>query len=358
MLRNMPVRRSTAALERERKSDSRRTILIALAANVLIAAAKLVAGLMTGSTALLAESAHSAADSINEILLGISLRRARRPADATHPFGHGRERFLWAFMAAIASFLIGGCLSIGMAIRELRVSEAERHALVGWIVLAISFGADGISWLQSMRQARDEARKRGRSVWQHLRHSSEPLLRAIVVEDSAALVGLLLAAAGLLFSHLAGNNRPDAFASLLIGILLALTAFGLARPLADLLIGRSLPPSQIEELHKILAEARAIDEVVSLQAVYIGPEEAIIGAKVHPAANLTIEELAQAMDALDVAIRKAFPVIADVFLDLTMYRGSSPEPAADGASDGPTLAGDEASSTQESPPQGTRQGEP
>src|SRR5450755_3443192 len=104
MLRNMPARRSRAALRTEQKSDSRRTLLIALAANIFIAVAKLIAGLMTGSTAMLAESAHSAADSINEVLLGISLHRARRPADDTHPFGHGRERFLWAFMAAIASF--------------------------------------------------------------------------------------------------------------------------------------------------------------------------------------------------------------------------------------------------------------
>ena len=327
MLRNVPARRSRAALRREGRSDSRRTLLIALVSNVVIAVAKLIAGLMTGSTAMLAESAHSAADSINEVLLGISLHRARRPADETHPFGHGRERFLWAFVAAIASFLIGGCISIAMAIRELRESHVPKHMLVAWIVLAISFAADGISWLQSMRQARSEARERGRSVWRHLRYSSEPLLRAVVVEDSAALIGLILAAAGLLLGQMAGNNRPDGVASLLIGILLALTAFGLARPLADFLIGRSLPSDQMAQVHAILTAAPAIEEVVSLQAVYIGPEEGIIGAKVHPAANLTIEELAQAMDELDVAIRKAFPLVADVFLDLTMYRKSSPEPA-------------------------------
>jgi cation diffusion facilitator family transporter len=325
MLRNIPVRRSRAALQTERKSESRRTILIALGANVLIAAAKLIAGLMTGSTAMLAESAHSAADSVNEILLGISLHRARRPADDTHPFGHGRERFLWAFMAAIASFLIGGCLSIGLAIRELRGSEPTKHALVAWIVLGVSFAADGISWLQSMRQARREARERATSVWRHLRYSSEPLLRAVVVEDSAALVGLLLAATGLLLSQMTGHNRPDAVASLLIGILLAVTAFGLARPLADFLIGRSLPAGQLEKLHAILSAAPAIDEVISIQAVYVGPEEAIMAAKVHPAGNLTIDELTRAMDELDRAIRKAFPTVADVFLDLTMARKMGPE---------------------------------
>jgi cation diffusion facilitator family transporter len=327
MLRNMPARRSSAALRTEQKSDSRRTLLIALAANIFIAVAKLIAGLMTGSTAMLAESAHSAADSINEVLLGISLHRARRPADDTHPFGHGRERFLWAFMAAIASFLIGGCLSIGMAILELRANHATGHTLVAWIVLAIAFAADGLSWLQGVRQARTEARERGTSVWNHLRYSSEPLLRAVVVEDSAALIGLVLAAGGLLLGQVTGNNRPDGVAALLIGILLALTAFGLARPLADFLIGRSLPASQVDKLYAILSAASAIDEVISIQAVYTGPEEAIIAAKVHPSPNLTIQEVTRSMDELDVAIRKAFPVVADVFLDLTMYRKSSPEPA-------------------------------
>jgi cation diffusion facilitator family transporter len=327
MLRNMPVRRSRAALRTERKSDNRRTLLIALGANLLIAAAKLIAGVMSGSTAMLAESAHSAADSINEVLLGISLHRAGRPADEDHPFGHGRERFLWAFMAAITSFLVGGCLSIGLAIREFRRAEVEKSTLVAWIVLGVSFAADGLSWLQSVRQARGEAQRDGRSVWRHLRYSSEPLVRAVVVEDSAALVGLLIAAAGLLLSQVTGSNRPDAVASLLIGVLLAVTAFGLARPLADFLIGRSLPASQLQKVYEILSAAPAVDEVVSLQAVYTGPEEVVIAAKIHPAPNLTIDEVTRAMDELDVAIRAAFAVVADVFLDLTTYRRETPSPS-------------------------------
>jgi hypothetical protein len=119
------------------------------------------------------------------VFLGISLRRARRGPDATHPLGHGRERFLWALMAAIASFLIGGCFSVVMAIREFGSRESLGNALAAWIVLAVSFAADGASSLQSLTQARREARERGRSVWSHLVRSSEPLVRAIVVEDTA-----------------------------------------------------------------------------------------------------------------------------------------------------------------------------
>src|SRR5437016_2177063 len=156
-----PHRRSRAALQKIGSRESVRTIVIALVANIVIAAAKLVSGLISGSTAMLAEAAHSLADASNEVLLGISLRRAEKPADDLHPLGHGRERFLWSFLAAIASFLIGGCFSIGIAIRQLALGTVTEKQTAAWIVLAIAFVADGTSWVQSMRQARSEAKERG-----------------------------------------------------------------------------------------------------------------------------------------------------------------------------------------------------
>src|SRR5258707_945808 len=150
-----PHRRSRAALQKIESSDSARTIVFALVANVVIAIAKLISGLMSGSTALLAEAAHSLADASNEVLLGISLRRAAVPADDRHPLGHGRERFLWAFMAAVASFLIGGCFSVAIAIRQLAHGEPMGNTTAAWIVLAVAFAGDGISFAQSLRQARN-----------------------------------------------------------------------------------------------------------------------------------------------------------------------------------------------------------
>src|SRR5437763_16915824 len=140
-----PHRRSRAALQKIASKESARTIVIALAANVVIAVAKLISGLISGSTALLAESAHSLADASNEVLLGISLRRAARPADDVHPLGHGRERFLWAFLAAIASFLVGGCFSVAIAIRQLAHGVMTGSPTTASIVLAVAFVADGIS---------------------------------------------------------------------------------------------------------------------------------------------------------------------------------------------------------------------
>ena len=316
-MRNLSQRRSATALRRIAEGESTRTVVIAFLANLVIAIAKLIAGLASQSTGMLAESAHSGADAINEVFLAIGLYRHGIPADEAHPGGHGRERFLWAFMAAISSFLIGGCLSIALAIGELR----ERHAIAGgfgaWIVLAISFVADGASWLQSVRQAKVQAKEYGVSVWRYIRISSDPVVRAVAFEDSAALIGLLLAAAGLLFSKIFGTNVPDSLASLLIGLLLAVTAFALARPLADFLVGRSLPAELFEKLKAMIIEDSAIEELLTLRATYSGPEEVIVVGKACPSQKLSVEQFTQAMDDLDRRIRSALPIVADVFIDVT-----------------------------------------
>ncbi len=309
--------RSRAALENLERGESIRTIVIALVANVVIAIAKLIAGLTSGSTGMLAESAHSFADTLNEILLAWSLRRARKPPDRRHPLGHGREQFLWALMAAIASFIVGGCFSVAMAIYRLVHGGETEHSVAAWIVLAVSFVAEGTSLAQSVRQARADAREHGHRFWPHLLHSSDPIVRAIVIEDTAAMAGLVLAAGGLLVSSQMGTSTADSIASLLIGVLLAITAFGLARPLADFLIGRSIAPEYLESLRAIVQSSRAVEEVLSMQAVYIGPREVIVAAKIRPVSGLGAEEVANAMDELDASLRGASPLVADVYLDLT-----------------------------------------
>ncbi len=314
----LPPRRSAIALRRDQEGESPRTILIALLANLAIGVAKLLAGLASGSTALIAEAAHSAADCVNEVFLAIGLYRARQPPDEVHPFGHARERFLWAFMAAIASFLLGGCLSIGIAIREL---ESREHPVLAgaapWIVLLVAFLADGSSWLQAMKQARRQAKDYGLTTGRYLVRASDPVVRAVLVEDSAALIGLVFAAVGLLLSRLTGSNRPDSIASLLIGVLLAVTAFFLARPFADFLVGRSIAAPQLERLRAVVEADPAIEELLVLQAIYSGPEEVVVLAKARPSPKLGIDELARAMDDLDRKIRQALPFVADVFIDVT-----------------------------------------
>src|SRR5262245_1941632 len=317
-LRILPRRRSAMALRRAAEGESPRTIVIALLANLVIGVAKLIAGLVSGSSAMIAEAAHSGADCVNEIFLALGLYRARRPADELHPFGHARERFLWAFMAAIASFLIGGCLSMAIAVRELEARNrvAGGH-LAPWIVLAVSFAADGSSWLQGLRQARRQAKDYGLSVWRYVNRASDPVVRAVLLEDSAALIGLVIAASGLLLTRITGSSVPDSLASLFIGVLLACTAFALARPFADFLVGRSIPLDLFEKLGAILDGDAALYRMLLLQAFYLAPEEVVVLAKVRPARGLSIPDLTRAMDELDGRVRQELPFVAEVFVDVT-----------------------------------------
>ena len=316
--------RSERALQRAREGESTRTIVVALLANVAIGVAKLIAGIASRSGALIAEAAHSGADCVNELFLAIGLYRASQPPDQAHPLGHARERFLWAFMAAITSFLIGGCLSIAIAIARLRTHHSLESTFWPWLVLAVSFVADGTSWVQALKQARLQAKDYGISVTRYLGRASDPVVRAVLVEDSAALIGLTLAAAGLGVSQILGTGTADSVASLLIGVLLTVTAFALARPFAEFLVGRSIPQEHLERLRRILEEDAAVEEVLALRAMYAGPEEAIVVAKVRPSRKLDIERLGRAMDALDGRIRGALPYVADVFIDVTGERARRP----------------------------------
>ncbi len=313
----LPLRHSAATARGSHGSV--RAVGIALTANVVVAAAKLAAGLVTGSSAMLAEAVHSTADSINELLLGVSLRRSRRAPDARHPFGHGRERFLWAFFAAISSFIVGGCVAIALAIHDLsHGSELDRLGVAG-IVLVVAALADGTSLVQTLRQARRDARTWGVPTVVYLRETSDPTLRAIAVEDSTALVGVALAAAGLLVPALGGPAVFDALASLAIGVLLAATAVGLARPLADLLIGKSIPSARLEQAYAILSAAPGIDEVLTVHAVHVGTQEAILAAKVNPSPGQTVADLARLLDELDGRLRRELPEIGEVFIDVTAH---------------------------------------
>jgi len=282
--------------------------------------AKLAGGLITGSAALLAEAAHSIADSTNEVFLAISFRRATRPADAEHPFGYGGVRFVWAFLAAIASFLIGGCLSVGLAINDLVHGNVVDDFPVAWAVIGVAALADGSALAQTVRQARREAALWGVPTIRYLQHTSDPTLRALAVEDTAALAGLGLAASGLLVHQLGGPVASDAIASVLIGLLLGITAIGLARPLADLLIGQSVMPERLELARRTLEGSPAVDEVRQLYALHVGPQEAILAAKVHPDSHLSGRQLASAMDELDSRLRAELPEIGEVFIDITDHR--------------------------------------
>jgi cation diffusion facilitator family transporter len=215
-----PLSRASAA----GSSASVRTVLVAFAANALVAVAKTVAARVTGSASILAEAAHSWADTGNEVFLLVANRRSRRPRDDTHPLGYGREAYVWALLAALGLFVAGAALSVTHGVQELVRPEPATNFVVGYAVLAVSFVLEGVSFLQSVRQAKPAAQLMERDLIEQVMATSDPTLRAVFAEDSAALIGLVIAAAGLAGHQLTGSAVPDAVGSILIGLLLAAVA--------------------------------------------------------------------------------------------------------------------------------------
>ena len=231
-----------AALGGSDQSESLITVLVALAVNVLVALAKAVAAVVTGSASLLAESAHSFADSGNEVFLFVANRRARRPPEVRHPLGHGREAYVWSLFAALGLFVAGASVSIAYGIEQLVRPEAAEDFIVGYIVLIVSFVLEAVSFTQSIRQARPQAAALQRDLIEYVLATSDPTLRAVFAEDAAALIGLGIAAVGLGLHQSTGSAIPDAIASIVIGVLLAAVAFVLINTNRRFLVGEQAEP--------------------------------------------------------------------------------------------------------------------
>jgi cation diffusion facilitator family transporter len=259
-----------------------RTVVVAVAANLLVAVAKGVAAVLTGSAAMLAETTHSVADTLNEVLLYIGVRQGARPANARHPFGYGQARFFWSLLAAIGIFVIGGLFAIADGVQTLRHPEPVTNVPVGVAVLLVSAGLEGLSWRTARRQLRAEAGARHLDFGEYLATSSDPTPTAVFMEDSAALVGIALALAALALHVLTGSAVWDGAASLLIGLLLIVVAYLLTRRNAALLIDEAPPADVRERLRRAVAQEPWVAEVAELTAVYIGPRQLLVLAHVVP----------------------------------------------------------------------------
>jgi cation diffusion facilitator family transporter len=259
-----------------------RTVVVAVAANLLVAVAKGVAAALTGSAAMLAEATHSIADTGNEVLLYVGVRRGLRPADDRHPLGYGQARFFWSLLAAIGIFVVGGMFAIYDGVQSLRHPEPVTNVAVGVAVLLVSAGLEGLSWRTAHRQLRAEASARHLDLGEHVATSSDPMPSTVFLEDSAALVGLALALAALLLHLLTGSALWDAAASLLIGLLLIVVAFVLARRSGALLIDEAAPADVREGLRQAVAAEPWVAEVAELTAVYVGPGHLLVLADVVP----------------------------------------------------------------------------
>ncbi|MBO4269640.1 cation diffusion facilitator family transporter [Microbispora triticiradicis] len=305
--------------------ESLGTVVVAGAANLAIALAKLVAGLISSSSAMLSEAAHSAADTATEVVLFAAIRHGERPADARHPLGHGRAAYLWAIVAACFTLVVGAGFSLTHGWQTITRGEDLGDIGVSYIVLAVSFAIESVSLWRALRQLRGEARRWRVSPGRLLERTSDTMLKAVVLEDAAALIGIAVAAVGLVLSQLTGSAVWDGAASIVIGLLLLWVALTLIRTNASLLIGQAPPASLQEKIRGVLAEQPEVEGVVELAAVLMGPGQILVAAKIDFMDETTGERLELAADQVERRLTERFPEIKQVFLDPTPGRSAAEE---------------------------------
>ena len=299
------------------EEESTRTVLVAGGANLLIAVAKLLAGLASGSSAMLAEAAHSVGDTLNQGLLLTALRRSQRPADAEHPFGYGMARYFWSLLAAVCIFVLGAGFAAYQGISALLHPTETGSPFWSFVVLGAAFVFEGTSFVRALWQLRAEARTADASVSAHLRQDADPALRAVVWEDGVALIGLLLAALGLALDEITGSHVWDAVASLAIAVLLVIIAIGLGRQNAEYLIGKAVSPDMQEGIVEQIRNADGVDAVIELLTMRLAPDQVLVAARIDLADGFSPDELEQAADEVERRIREAYPEVRHVFLDPT-----------------------------------------
>jgi cation diffusion facilitator family transporter len=300
------------------REASMRTVVVAVVVNLAIAAAKAIAATLTGSAALWAETAHSLADTGNELLLFVGLRRSRRPRDARHPFGYGQERWFWAFLAALGIFVVGGVFSMVEGVEAILHPRPLADLPVGIGVLVVSIVLEAVSWRTARRQLRDEARRRHRSIADHLRRASDPTAATVLLEDTAALLGLSMALIAIALHALTGKAGWDAGASIAIGVLLVGVAYLVARRSKGLLIDESAPDDVLERIRQRISAETWIGRIETLTAIYVGPGRLLVTAHLLPNDEMirrSAEDLLERVDALRNNLC-AYEVISDAEITL------------------------------------------
>jgi cation diffusion facilitator family transporter len=307
---------SLSRASRSAVSTSARTVWIAFSANLLVGLAKSVAAVVTGSASLLAEAAHSWADTGNQVFLIVANRRSRRPPDRAHPLGHGREAYVWSLLAALGLFVAGAAVSVTHGIQTLITPEPATDFVVGYLVLAFSFVLEGISFLQSVRQARPAAELMGRDVIEEVLATSDPTLRAVFAEDGAALAGLVIATVGLAAHQATGSATPDAVGSILIGALLAVVAVVLINRNRQFLVGEEADPRVRAAAIQALLEMPEVARVTYLRLEIVGPRTVSVIGDVDLVGDEAESNVAVRLRALEARI-SASPAVAGAVLSLS-----------------------------------------
>jgi cation diffusion facilitator family transporter len=297
-------------------SSTRRTVLIAGSANLFVGLIKLAAGILVGSSAMLAEAAHSAADTLNQAFLLTSLHRGERPADSRHPFGYGQERYFWSLLAAFGIFIAGAGFSIFEGLLALG-REHRGSALLAFLVLAAAGLAEGTSLVRVLIQYRGEARRSHTELLDQVRSSPDMTVRTALFEDSVAMVGLALAALGLILRQLTGSPAWDGAASIAIGCLLIAVAVRLGWDSRDYLIGRSANSADLTLIRAEIERTRGVDKLLDLRTMYLGPDHLIVAAAVAFRDGISADRAEDAADDIDRRLCGLLSVSPHVFIDPT-----------------------------------------
>lgn len=305
---------------------TRRTVIVAGAANIVVGVVKLAAGIISGSSAMLAEAAHSAADTLDQLFLLTSLRQADRPADGTHPFGHGQERYFWSLLAAFGIFIAGAGFSVFEGLLTLS-SDHKEDPLVAYVALAVAFAAEGTSFVRAFMQVRGEARHRREQILDHVESSPDITVKVALFEDSAALVGLIIATAGVTLRQLTGSPAWDGGASIAIGALLVAVAVKLGMDSKELLIGRSAAPGTERLIRGEIESLPGVDALLELRTMHMGPDSLIVAARVALNDELGAAQAEDLADEVDSRLSERLPLQLHVFVDPTQTPQAPPPTA-------------------------------
>lgn len=299
-----------------------KAVVAALGANLAIATAKLVGFGVTGSSAMLAESVHSLADSGNQVLLLVGGKRAKRDADERHPFGYGRDRYFYAFVVSLVLFSLGALFALYEGVEKVRHPHHLDTPIVAILILAFAIVAEGFSFRTAVRETR--AVKGSLSWVGFIRHAKTPELPVVLLEDLAALIGLVLALMGVGLTLVTDDPVWDGIGTLAIGALLAVVAFVLAVETKSLLMGESASWHAVDAIRTALVDGTAITRVIHLKTLHLGPEELLVAAKVAVAPTLGLPEVAKAIDAAEARVRAVEPMARQMYLEPDLDRGPAP----------------------------------
>ncbi len=289
------------------------TVLVAMTANLTIAVAKFIVAAITGSAAMFAEGVHSVVDTLNQILLLIGVKRSHRVPDDVHPLGYGKEVYFWTVIYSVLMLGIGGGVTIFNGVAGLLEPEPIDSFISSYVMLAVAAAAEGTSWVVAVRAM---IRGKGKvGLLQSLREDSDPSRFVIVGEDSAALVGLVIAGSGIGLSQSLNTPIPDAIASILIGLVLCLTAGALISKTKELIVGRAATPEVVAQVKELIEQETGVVYAGPPLTMQLGPDQTMVAIDIRFRAHLIVSEVAQIVDTLEAKIRERFPHFTRIYIE-------------------------------------------